>query len=355
MSKEKTDMVVGETTSESTELAMSSQTAMARHEIEGAIVIAQRFPRNEDAAFERVMKSAGRFMFAAKAMYSYPRGGSKVEGASVNLAREMARCWGNIRYGADVVHDDEESRTVRAWAWDVETNVKETQDVSFKKLIYRKQGGWIKPDERDLLEMTNSKSARAVRNCILHLIPVDLCEDAQVACKKTVVDGVEGNVDGHRKQIIMGFSTIGVSVDDLEVYLGHPLRQASPEEIANLRPIWKSISDGNSTWAEYVADKQPEKEPESGATVDDLTGKPKKKRGRPKKKPEPPVEPAGPEAGMSAVRRDEYREAIMGAVTSKALSDLNERAANDNVMTAGDKETVNAWCAQHADTLEASD
>jgi hypothetical protein len=43
------------------------------------------------------------------------------------------------------------------------------------------------------------------------------------------------------------------AVEMLETFLGHPLAQASPAQIADLRTIYKSIYDGNSTWAEYVA------------------------------------------------------------------------------------------------------
>jgi len=271
MSTATENTALAERTEENTELAVTAQQAMARHEIEGSLIIANRFPRNEDGAFEKVMKSCGRFAFASLACYSYPRGGQQIEGASVNLAREVARCWGNIRFGADIVHDDEESRTVRGWAWDLETNTKETQDATFKKLVYRRKGGWIKPDERDLRELTNKHSAIAVRNCLIHLVPPDLIDEAKRAAKATLQKGIAEDVDGHRKRMIRAFSTLGVSVEDVELYLGHPLRQATAEEIAKLRTVYKSISDGNSIWAEYVADKQPEAV-NGGATIDDLKG-----------------------------------------------------------------------------------
>lgn len=269
-----TDLVPAESGSSGGELAVSMQTAMARHEIEGAIIVARRFPRNEDAAYARIIKSCQRPMFAVKARYSYPRGGQQIEGPSVDLAREMARCWGNIRYGADVIHDDDDSRTIRGWAWDVETNTKETQDSTFKKLVFRKGKGWIKPDERDLLERTNSIAARCVRNCLLHLVPPDLKEEAIAEAKRTIEGDVAKNPDEARRKMIRAFQTVGVQVEQLEVYLGHPLAQASPAEVADLRSVWKSISDGNSTWAEYIADKTP-KAPASGngATVEDLLGK----------------------------------------------------------------------------------
>jgi len=38
--------------------------------------------------------------------------------------------------------------------------------------------------------------------------------------------------------------------------LGHGLSSASPAEIKKLRGIYKSIDDGNSTWAEYLGKKE---------------------------------------------------------------------------------------------------
>lgn len=261
----------------STELAVTTQQAMARHEIEGAIVVAQKFPRNEQEAFGQVMLSCKRFKFASMAEYSFPRGRATIRGGSVDLAREVARCWGNIRYGADIVHDDDETRTVRGWAWDVQTNAKETQDATFRKLIYRKKDGgkWIKPDERDLRELTNKHGAICVRNCIFHLVPPDLVEDAIETSRATVEKGIREDVDSHRKKLIVAFGGLGVTVEDLELFLGNSVSQATTAQIGELRTIWKSISDGNSLWKEYVADKQPEKQPENGgATIDDLTKSP---------------------------------------------------------------------------------
>jgi hypothetical protein len=254
------------------ELAVASQQAMAEKEIEAAIIVANRFPRDEDRAYGAVLKSCGRFTFASLACYSFPRGGQQIEGPSVNLAREMARCWGNCRFGFDIVYDDETTRTVRGWAWDVQTNARASQDATFAKLIYRRKGGWVKPDERDLRELTNKHGAICERNALLHLMPPDLVEDAIRQSKETLANDAAKDPDEARKRLIKAFGVIGVPVEELERHLGHPLKQISPQEMADLRGVWKSISDGNSTWAEYCPPeaKQPT-QTEGGATMEDLT------------------------------------------------------------------------------------
>ncbi|MFH1572430.1 MAG: hypothetical protein ABIG68_00510, partial [Acidobacteriota bacterium] len=243
-------------TEETTELAPTMTVAAVEQEIKAAITVALRFPRNEDRAFEKLMRSCRRPAFAEDASYSFPRAGVKITGPSIYLAREAARVWGNIRHGLNIVADDEETRTIEAWAWDLETNTKVYAQDTFKKLIYRKQGGWIIPDERDLRELTNRRGAILKRNCILEIVPTDLIDDAQNMAVQTSQKGAEADPEEARKKVIMGFSSLNVTPEMLEQKLGHPLAQCSPSEIAELRQIYKSIADGNSTWGEYVKEAQ---------------------------------------------------------------------------------------------------
>jgi hypothetical protein len=333
------------------EIAPTTQQAMARHEIEGALILARRFPRNEDDAFARVVKSCNRWTFASMACYSYPRGGQQIQGPSVNLAREMARCWGNIRYGFDVVSDAGESRTVRGWAWDLETNAKSSQDATFAKLVYRKKGGWTKPDERDLRELTNKHGAIAVRNALLAILPPDLREDAIRASKETLAKDAAKDPDEARKRLVVAFQGIGVRVEDLELFLGHPLRQVTPEEIAELRGVWKSISDGNSMWAEYVKDKQPKT-----ATAEELfNGKPQtqpQEAPKPEQPQQPTTqpEPASEAETQPAVAPDDsgllagYAEQIQAAESLQAVNQVQQHAVGNQALTDHTRQQIVEAC-----------
>ena len=245
------DAALSTRTEQSSELAPIAAGVGIEAEIKASITVALRFPRNEDRAFEKLMHACRRPSFAENASYSFPRAGSDVSGPSIYLAREAARVWGNIRHGANIVADSEASRTIEAWAWDLETNTKVAVQDTFQKLIYRKKGGWLKPDERDLRELTNRRAAIAKRNCILEILPKDLIDDAQALADEILSDKAAKDPDGERKRIVLAFSQIGVGADMLQEYLGHPIGQSSPTEIATLRRIYKSIVDGNSTWSEY--------------------------------------------------------------------------------------------------------
>jgi hypothetical protein len=271
---------------QTTELAPVASAAAFEAEIKAAITVALRFPRNEDRAFEKLMKACRRTAFAEEANYSFPRGENEISGPSINLAREAARVWGNIRHGVGIVADDEDSRTIGAFAWDLETNTKITAEDTFRKLIYRKKGGkgfWMVPDERDLRELTNRRAAILKRNCILEALPKDLIEDARLMAAQTLKAGVEKDPEAARKRIIIKFSAINVSTEMLEEKLGHSLASASPDELATLTQVYKSIMDGNSSWAEYIAGV-PEKEKPSGPekatlSVEDLKPAAEENRG----------------------------------------------------------------------------
>jgi hypothetical protein len=260
-------------TSSTMELAPSAAMMEKQTEIQGAIIVARRFPRNEEAAFERLMRSSRRTSFAEEAEYSFPRGGATVTGPSVSLAREAARVWGNIRYGLEIVLDTSEERHIRGWAWDLETNTKVAAEDFFAKLIQRKQKGgggaqWVKPDERDLRELTFRRGAILVRNCLLQLMPRDLIEDAREQCRTTLAKQAAQDPDAARKAVLRAFSEINVTAEQVQTYLGHPVGQSTPEEIAELRAVYQSIRDGNSTWAEYV--KRDEAAAPQADQLDDL-------------------------------------------------------------------------------------
>lgn len=252
------------------ELATSREAALAQHEIQSSLVIAKKFPRNEDQCYQRLMRSCKRTSFADLCEYRFPRGQTNVIGPTVYLAREAARLWGNVRYGADVIRDDDEQRIVRCWAWDMETNTRVSSDAPFKKLVQRKNKNtqrteWVVPDERDLRELTNKHAAVGVRNCLLQILPRDVIDDARAMSHETKRAGAAQDPNAARKSVIAAFDRINVTVEMIETYLTHPLSQASPDQIADLRGIWKAISDGQARWVDYVSESEPDEKPKSGS------------------------------------------------------------------------------------------
>lgn len=240
------------------ELQVSAAEAAVQQEIQAAIIVAQRFPRDEDRAYQLVLRSTARLSFAEKTQYAFPVGGQTIRGPSIHLMREFARAWGNIRHGCYIVHDDVSTRTIRAWAWDLQTNAKVEAEDTFQKQVFRKGSGWRAADERELVMLTNNKAARAKRNCIKELLPYDLVEDACREADATLERGAQEDPDGTRKGILRVFGILNITAEDLRQYLQCEISKASPKQLAELRVIYASIRDGNTSWADYV--KAPEKD-----------------------------------------------------------------------------------------------
>lgn len=306
------------------ELATAGAAASAQHEIQSAIIIAKKIPRNETQCWQKLMTASSRPTFAENAEYRFPRGKKEdgtpnyVTGPSVNLAREAARIWGNIRFGLSMLRDDEESRLIRGWAWDVETNTKVEVEDDFQKLIQRKKDGqtvWIVPDERDLRELTNRRGAILVRNAILQVLPQDLIEDAMYRCAQTCEKHVQEDPDKAQKRLLVDFGALRVTVEMLEKKLGHPFVQSSAKELAELRGICTSIQDGNTTWAEYAKDHDEKVAP---------TGKEQLKEAQEKLKAQSEQPPAQQEKATSS--REKPAEQLTMAQARAALRDTTSAA-----------------------------
>lgn len=241
-----------------------TMTSMAREAIEAKSMVeaAKMFPRNESQAFVDLGRSMGRVALAERAAYSFPRGGARVTGPSVVLAREAARVWGNVTYGVRVVQVDENYIHIQGWAWDLQTNTRTVAEDKFEKLIQRKRGGvteWVKPDERDLRELVNRRGALCVRNAILQILPKDLVDDALDMATKTLQGNSESRLQTDRAETVKGlvkaFDALSVTVSMIEGKLGHPVSEVDAEELTELRQIYRSMKDGSTKRTHHFATK----------------------------------------------------------------------------------------------------
>lgn len=231
-------------------------------QIQAAIISAKKFPRDENAAYVRAVRNFERASLAEDALYSFPRGSSTVTGPSVNCARELARCWGNLRYGFQTVEQTEDDVHLKGYAYDLESNTYVEVEDKFSKKIQKKnyQSGrteWVQPDERQLRELVFKRGAILERNAVLKLMPPDLIEAAADRAKLTLKDKAAGQLkvsrDDYVKSIAKAFDGAGVSTEMLERRLGHKLNLISEEEVVELKAILKSIKDGNSKREEYFS------------------------------------------------------------------------------------------------------
>ena len=71
--------------------AMAIATTRAAQEVQAAMVIAKKFPRDAIQAEKRILDACKRKLLAENAMYVYPRGGTTIEGPSIRLAEVLAQ------------------------------------------------------------------------------------------------------------------------------------------------------------------------------------------------------------------------------------------------------------------------
>lgn len=230
--------------------AMQANTALAQveqsravAEVQASLVLARANPRNEQSAEYRIMQSCKRKSLAECASYSFRRGGEMVTGATIRLAEEIARHWGNMQYGFREVGRLDDCSEVEAFAYDLETNVRVTRQFQVRHWRDTKSGGKKITEERDKYELVANMAQRRVRACLLELIPGDIVEAAEEACKATLIGSI-GDPAAKAGELVAAFKPFGVTEEMIEGYLQRKLTSIVPADIVNLKRIYRSIKDG---------------------------------------------------------------------------------------------------------------
>jgi hypothetical protein len=234
--------------------AVTTEALMTRQaqEVQAAMMVAKRFPRDELEAYGRIIKACQRKTLAENAMYEFPRGGQKVTGPSIRLAEVLAQCWGNIDFGIVELEQKNGESSVMAYAWDLETNTRQTKIFTVKH--ERKAKGSINKldDPRDIYEMVANQGARRLRACILGVIPGDIVDAAIEQCKVTLVSGqTEPLEDRIRKMITTFDKEFQVSKEMLEKYIGCKADAFSEQDMLRLRNVYKALKDGMAKREDY--------------------------------------------------------------------------------------------------------
>lgn len=227
-------------------------TSRQAQEVQAAMVIAKKFPRDESMSWSRVMKACQRKTLAEQAMYEYPRGGTKVTGPSIRLAEAMAQAWGNIDFGIIELEQKGTSSQVMAYAWDLETNTRQTKIFSVPHVRGTKKGNIPLADPRDVYEMVANQGARRLRACILGVIPGDVVDSAIQECFKTLAgNNKEPLIDRVRAGAKVFEEQFSVTIPMLEKYIGCKLEAFSENDLIRLNNVFRSLKDGMAKREDY--------------------------------------------------------------------------------------------------------
>ncbi len=256
-------------------------------EVQAAMVIAKKFPRDIRVALDRILQSCRRPTLAATALYSYSRGGTDVTGPSIRMAEAIARDWGNMQCGVRELEQRNGESTVEAFAWDLETNTRIVKVFQISHVRHKneyvngkKTGNTIAvklTDPRDIYEMVANQGARRLRACILGVIPGDVVDAAVAECEQTLHASADTTESGI-KLMVDAFAKIGVSKEQLEQRIQRRMDAITPAQVVHLRKIFTSIRDGMSKpneWFEYAT---PEESNEAASRAQALADKIKEKQ-----------------------------------------------------------------------------
>ena len=189
-----------------TEMMISRQA----QEVQAAMVVAKRFPRDEIEANNRILNACKRKSLAERAIYEYPRGGENVTGPSIRLAEVMAQNWGNLDFGITELEQKNGESTVMAYCWDLETNTRQTK------------------------------------------IPGDVVDAALAACTKTMMGkSDEPMIDRVRKMGQAFKDDFGVPMECLEKYIGCKAEAFTAQSIVRLRNVYTSLKEGRASREQY--------------------------------------------------------------------------------------------------------
>lgn len=264
--------------------AIEVESQRAVQEVQAAMVVAKRFPRDQFQAYNRILEACKRPSLASSAEYAYPRGGTMITGPSIRLAEVLANNWGNIQSGIVELSRGNGFSEVLAYAWDLETNTRKVMQFQVRHERETKKGTKTLEGSRDIYELVANQGARRLRACILSVIPGDIVDAARKRCDETLKKGGEPLEDRIRKMVV-AFSELGVTTEMLEKRLQHKMESTIVQELVGLGKIYQSLKDGMAKREDFFDVVLPQSTPQQP----ELTPPPPK-RGRPPKQPEtPPV------------------------------------------------------------------
>lgn len=312
MQRQVEETALSTTNEQSGEVQAASLSAAAQREIEVRVMLAQRFPRVEDESFRKVASSLARPDFAAIAYYEMPAFGKgknakPIPVRSVHLAREMMRCWRNMSSGLIIVAEDQETATVRGFAWDMESNTFRFEDISVPKLVQKRQYDqdgnhtgtiWVKADANEFRRLCANMGARTERNSIFRLIGAHYVDAAVAIAKATCVAAARANLSTALKGLLVAFERIGIFLGEIEQYLGCKIAEATPEQITELEGIGRAIKAGEAKWSDYTR-----KDPEiinGNIELSQITKSADENRGHDRAAPQAPKEPEPPPTPQEA-------------------------------------------------------
>lgn len=228
--------------------ATAVEQSRALAEVQAQAYLARQFPRDLTRARRDMRDACEQEALAARSAFSFRRAGQAVTGPTVHLARELARCWGNIQYGlVELSRDDfSGSSQMIAYAWDVETNARSSSTFIVPHTRDTQDGPKKLIATRDIYENNANQGARRVREAIFAVLPVWFTEEAKAKCRSTLEGGGGKPLPVRIDDMVAAFKKAHVTLAQLEARVDLPKNEWSVQEVATLGIVYTSLANGES-------------------------------------------------------------------------------------------------------------
>lgn len=224
------------------------------------VATAKQYPRVSKRATNKSIEIVTQDKETAETCtYSIPRGGKKINGPSVHLARIIAQNWQNLRIESRVVSITQNQVVSEAVCFDLETNY--AVKVQVRKNILQNEyqngqatGRKVRMNE-DMITVTgNASNAIAYRNAVFAVIPKAVVDKVYGAAKNMITGDLSSDekLIKRRKAAIDHFKdNYNVTEEQILEVLGlNSINQIKQDEIVNLVGLAQAIKDGDTTVGE---------------------------------------------------------------------------------------------------------
>ena len=278
----------------SAETQSSATAAREQAAVQARYLMALRNPRDTENFRVALLKECKRPGFAEMAEYCRPVGKKKdpasgewieqyAVGPSVHLIRTAISLYWNMMVDSATMYESQDTRIVHAYALDLQTNVSQARTIVVSKIIekrgQRKGKDVVAPEGREVVgERVNTygekvflviatedevriKESRLIaiaqRENGRAILPRDIIDEARMLARATVANQDAKDPDAALRKLVDSFAELNVKPADLAEYLGHQLDKIVPAEIKDLRGAFVGLRDGETTWSELMAAKNP--------------------------------------------------------------------------------------------------
>jgi hypothetical protein len=241
-----------------TEIAMTR----VAEEVKAAMVIARKFPRDEDQARTKIKKACQRMGLAEVSQYEYAKGGAEIVGPSIRILEAVSQAWGNCEAGVVELDRSDGKSAVMSYAVDLESNHREVRIFDVSHTRFTKRGSYVVTDNREIYEMVSNSGSRRRRACLQAVIPGDVIDEAIEECNKTLRGDSKEPLESRIKKMVEAFDQFGVTQAMIEAKFQCNVEAISFLKLAKLRRIFTSIKDGMGDVADFF--EVPQAQPQAG-------------------------------------------------------------------------------------------